>query len=1435
MFYQIRKKIALKIAVVIVFVVMLVSIASILYFNSINKKNLTESINISLSNAINFSEQVYARPLWDFNDKEIDRLNRIILNNKLIVAVNLFDIETFMNGTKKKESSLKKNTILLENIRNSLFSWLKPSTTTFQYSDHTTTDQYSDHTITGQYSDHTTIQHSDNNLTTTPHSDNSATSPSVSRTRPYKNSSPANKKNSQQSNITTTDEVFENNLEKIYKPYKIPEDEPYIKKISGDIILEENVIGHFELFYTEEFINNAVAMANKRMILAFMVIAGIIIITIIISVSKINRPIVVLAELAEKIAKENSYEIEIKKSNRIDEVGTLVNSFAEMMEQIKKKERERNSLYESLQENLTLFRSLFSKLQHAIDNEDYSMRISHDSDNDELAISLNKIMEALESADTTKQNQSWLKNGQAELGGLISREQNIDVLCRKALEFIAGYVGAMVGTLFVKDDIFKGFKLIATYAFKTRKGVANRFKAGEGLTGQAALEKKSIIFTEIPEDYIHIESSIGNSVPKSIIVLPIIYEDDVKGVMELGITTFFSEIQIEFLETVTEIIAIAINGAMFNEKLSVLLEQTREQAEELKAQQEELKATNEELEEQTMILKESEEKLQVQQEELQASNEEMEEKTELLQIQKREIQKSNEALKQKQIEIKEKAKQLELETRYKSEFLANMSHELRTPLNSLLILANMLAENEEENLTQDQIDSAASIYRSGQNLLHLINDILDLSKIEAKKIELNISSFPLKDLGEHCKTEFVHMAKEKGLEFIVVSDDNLPEMITSDMYRLEQILRNLIGNAIKFTDNGQITLHFSRPGSDSTNPPSVRTSLEPSSAIAISIKDSGVGIPEDQLNTIFEAFKQVDGSIRRRHDGTGLGLSISRELACLLGGEIQVKSKFAQGSIFTIYIPEKVSSEASLSNHSLPNAQIPPGNVNKNYLNDKGYKTPEFSLNEKYPEKSSSEKNYTDDRATHDKFITQKDQNISFDNTKERFTQHDMDEKKRNISGNHTENGATDHKVNTEFRKSSDNNNFNEYRDIEKSTHSSDPTTSDRPEKTILIIEDDPEFAKVLSIFFQKHGYHSIACHTGEEGLKHVIDHKPTAIILDIMLPGIDGWAVMNELKSNPDTRHIPVHIMSGHDNTQKGLEKGAVGYLTKPVSSEDLGNALKKIEHVVLNDVKNLLVVEDNQELQLSILKLIGTNDIRVTAAVTGKEAISLLKKENFDGMILDLGLPDISGFDILDQISKDPSIEMIPVIVFTGRDLTSTETARLEKYSSSIVLKNAVSMERLIDETALFLHRVESDMPEKQKKIIKNLREQQNILFRKKVMIVDDDMRNAFALNKYLKSRGLDVTIANNGEKALKILETEEPPEIILMDIMMPVMDGYEAIRRIRKIKTLKDIPIIALTAKAMSSDRDECIRCGANDYLSKPLDTSKLLTLLRVWLSR
>jgi len=1020
-----------------------------------------------------------------------------------------------------------------------------------------------------------------------------------------------------------------------------------------------------------------------------------------------------------------------------DEIGFFAERFNAMLEQI-------NTSGITLKKSESKYRSLFSSLQETINKKEYSFRFDPESKNDDLAISLNRMLTTLENANFKTTSQDWLKTGQADLNNTISGERDLSTLCQKAITFIAKYVGAQVGTFYVRNSEKQEFTLVTNYAFKERKGLTNRFKMGEGLAGQAALEKEPILFTEVPSDYIKIESSLGSTVPKNIFVLPLVFEKDVKGVIELGISSVFTKLEIDFIEHSGEILAVALNTAMFNEKLEELLEYTKEQSQELKEQQEELKAANEELEEQTEILKQSESKLQLQQEELQASNEELKEKTEILELQKDEIEAKNSSLKVKQQEVEEKARQLELATQYKSEFLANMSHELRTPLNSLLILANMLYENDEKNLTPDQVESAASIHRSGQNLLRLINDILDLSKIEAKKVELDVRTISIESLGYSCKTEFQHMAKEKGVDFNIDIKEDLPKTITTDELRINQIIRNLMGNAIKFIEKGSVSIIFSRPDNVEkfTNKDLVREKT-----IAISIADTGPGIPKDQLQLIFEAFKQVDGSISRRHGGTGLGLSISRELALLIGGELTAESTVGKGTIFTLYIPEIFAavSKKEVSPSELKNLKV------------------QKSL----PERKSAPKMET----------TLK------------------------IEGN---------------------------QDV-----TSENKVAYSQSKTMLIIEDDNEFAAILAGFFEKNGYESIIASDGETGIKFVFEHEPTAIILDIGLPGVDGWAVLNELKNNPSTRHIPVHIMSAFNNTQQGLEKGAVGYLTKPVDAQGFQTALNRIEDVLSSNVKKLLIVEDNRELRSTILKLMETNDIRAVAAETGKKALALLKEQKFDCMILDLGLPDISGFEMLDVINTDPTMEKIPVIIYTGRDLSSEETKKLEKYASSIVLKSAVSIERLLDETALFMHRVENDMPEKHQKIIQNLRDRESILPGKRVLLVDDDMRNAFALNKFLKSKGLEVVIANNGKKALDILENSQRPDIVLMDIMMPVMDGYETMKRIRKQKEFDDLPILALTAKAMDTDREECINCGANDYLSKPLDVSKLLTMLRVWL--
>ncbi len=1082
------------------------------------------------------------------------------------------------------------------------------------------------------------------------------------------------------------------------------------------------------------------ASVQKTLLLSA-IIAGLGLLAIIIlgyvTVKTITNPIGNLVTVLQRYAGGDvKVRAEVKSH---DEIGYFTGEFNSMLERV-------NSSGATLKESESRFRNLFEGLQDAVNSKNYVFRFSPLSREDDLAISLNTMLETLETASTRTIDEDWLKTGIANLSEKISGEHKLEDLCKDAITFIAGYTGAQVGTIFVKshdnENSRDSYELIASYAFSNRKGLANRYSNGEGLIGQAALEKKVIHFTDIPEDYIKIVSSLGQAVPVNITVIPLVYEGDVKGIIELGASFQFSQRFISFSEQVSGVVAVAINAAIANDKLKFLLEQTRKQSKTLKNQQDDLQKANEELEEQTEVLKESEARLQLQQEELQTSNEEMEEKNQLLEEQKKENEEKNRNLLEKQREIEEKAKQLELATKYKSEFLSNMSHELRTPLNSILLLAKMLSENDEKNLSEDQIESAASIHRGGQTLLHLINDILDLSKIEAGRVELNISGIRPANIQADFELEFNHLAKSKGLDFKTELGEGLPETIVTDVYRMEQIIRNLLGNAFKFTEHGSVTLSIARPGPDANI---YRKDLDIQNTIQLSVTDTGQGIPKNKLNQIFEAFRQVDGSISRRHGGTGLGLSISKELANLIGGEISVESSIDQGATFTIYIPQTLTSVDNV--HAEREQQI---------LSTPAERT----------------------RAEISKAALQAEESV-------------------------------------------------------ESPTPPDTTESSRSAKRMLIIEDDREFSSILSNFFQKNGYDSIIAPTGEKGIKYAIEHNPTAIVLDIGLPGIDGWTVLKELKNNPDTRHIPVHIMSAYDESYEGLKKGAVGYLTKPVSIDGLSSALGKFEHVLENTVKELLVVEDDRELCNNILKLMGTQDISATTAETGKKAIELLRTNRFDCMILDLGLPDISGFTLLDEIEHDTSIKRLPVIIYTGRDLTIEETQKLEKYSSSIVLKNAFSMERLLDETALFMHRVEQEMPESHRKIIEEIREKDSSIRGKKVLLVDDDMRNAFALSKFLKHKGLNVTIADNGKKALELLESETMPDIVLMDIMMPVMDGYETMKIIRKNLEFKDMPILALTAKALDTDREECIRCGANDYLSKPIDTKKLLSMLRVWM--
>lgn len=964
---------------------------------------------------------------------------------------------------------------------------------------------------------------------------------------------------------------------------------------------------------------------------------------------------------------------------------------------------------------------------------DYSSKILARSDEDRLSGVLNKMTDSIRTSKMQLELQNWYKTGETLLNEEMRGDQDLSELCRKIVTFVAKYVDAQVGTLYIKLPASDKYKLLGSYAYKYRKELNNEFAAGEGLIGQAAIEQQLISITEIPDNYIRISSGLGSTVPGNLLLAPFKNGNKTLGVLELGSINTFDKKTIDFIESILDNMAIGLLTAINRMEMQELLVKTKEQAEELQVQQEELRQTNEELESQTKALKKSEEFLQSQQEELRVINEELEEKTKGLEQQKADIALKNNELKKATFEIEEKARELEVTSKYKSEFLANMSHELRTPLNSLLLLAQNLKDNSKNNLTADQIESADIIHKSGTDLLNLINEILDLSKIEAGKMELKVTEVLLTDVVDHIKLLFDHQIKSKGLDFKTIITPDVPEKINSDEQRIEQVLKNLISNAIKFTHQGSVTLEFFNPNHHFKFQ---RNDLKDANPVAIRVKDTGIGIPEKKLHEIFEAFQQVDGGISRKYGGTGLGLSISKELAKLLGGEIQVKSEVDKGSEFTLILPQYIQGEQEQYT----------GEESINVKND-------FLKSEKWKEKLSF--SIPDDR----------------DNI---FPQDDI----------------------------------------------------------VLIIEDDPNFAKILISLCNQKGFKCIATVSGEEGIEFMNTYKPKAVLLDINLPGIDGWEVLERLKSNAGTRHIPVHIISADEKNIDALNKGAIGYLTKPVDKQSINKALDDLSGFIKKNVKDLLLVEDDEVLRKNIRNLLGSKDINIIEAFSGSGVMEVLKSNNVDCMVLDLGLPDMTGFELLKNLEKG-NIKIPPVIIYTGKEITKEENNELQKYTNSIIIKGVKSEERLLDETSLFLHRVVDKMPQKQKKMLTSLYDRDMMFKDKKILLVDDDMRNVFALTQLFEKSHMKVLMADNGRKAIEMLEENQDTDLVLMDIMMPVMDGYEATRKIRKQSKYKNLPIIALTAKAMKDDREKCIQAGANDYLSKPVEVEKLLNLMRVWL--
>jgi len=972
------------------------------------------------------------------------------------------------------------------------------------------------------------------------------------------------------------------------------------------------------------------------------------------------------------------------------------------------------------------------KFAQAISEGNFEKKIELDQKDElgQLADALNRMARDLYEID-------WLKIGKEGLNDVMRGEHDDQSLAQQFISFIVKHLNAQIGAVYQCNG--SDLKLIGSYAFTDRKGNFNHIKIGEGMVGQAAAEREIINFTDVEDDAPNINYGAGERPALNYLIVPLVYEEDLLGVFLVGSVNRFTALQLDFIKQNTDNTAILMNTARSQQTIKELYKQAQEQ-------QAELELKNKKLKVQTQELKTSEAELQAQQEELRVTNEELETHAKTLETQQEEMRLRNEDLENAQVIIKNKAKEVEIASKYKSEFLANMSHELRTPLNSILILSQILSNNKDENLTEKQIQSASTIHSSGKDLLNLINEILDLSRIESGRIEIMTEDVEVKNVVKDLNRTFKDISEQKQVGFNINVDPAAPGTIQTDHLRFQQILRNLLTNAFKFTKEGAVDLIISRPAVDIV----MGTDLKVDTSIAFAVRDDGIGIPEDKQAVIFEAFQQADGSTSRQYGGTGLGLSISRELAKLLGGFIHLESSVDQGSTFTIVIPENHENQPS-------ETQTGENTVLK----------PEVPIRKPVPEKASKKPDLPE--------------GVSFE---------------------------------TEF-----------VRDDREKLNPGD--------KVLLIIEDDYKSAKLMRDFSRERGFKYIVAENGETGLHFAEYYLPSAIILDIELPGIDGWTVMERLKNNSSLSHIPVHFMSAGEGSMNAMRMGAIGFLSKPISLAKVNETFANIENIISKPIKHLLIVEDDPIQSKSMKELIGNGDVVTTIVSTGNEAYQKLSEDLFDCMILDLGLEDMSGFELLEKINKNHLLSRIPVIVYTGRELSEKEDKQLRRYTESIIIKGAKSPERLLEESALFLHRVESNLPRDKQKILKMVRDKETVLGEKTVLVVDDDIRNVFALSSILEEKSMTVIVARDGVEALEKVKKHKEIDIVLMDIMMPNMDGYEAIKKIRKDVRNKNLPIIALTAKAMKGDRNKCIDAGANDYLAKPVDTDKLVSMLRVWL--
>jgi CheY-like chemotaxis protein/HAMP domain-containing protein/predicted transcriptional regulator len=944
-----------------------------------------------------------------------------------------------------------------------------------------------------------------------------------------------------------------------------------------------------------------------------------------------------------------------------------------------------------------------------------SIQVSARGEVAELKDNINTMIDNLRLTTDRNKEQDWLKTNLARFTNMLQGQRDLAVVGRMLLSELAPLVNAQSSVMYlVQTEGMPSLRSLASYADQgPGEGHPERLQMGEGLIGQCAVDARRMLISDVPDNVVPIGSALLKVLPRNIIVLPILFEGQVKAVIELSSMSNFTDLQISFLDQLTASSGIVLNSIEATMQTEALLKQSQQLATELQTRQRELQQTNEQLEQKAQQLAER----------------------------NVEVERKNQEIEQARRAIEEKATELALTSKYKSEFLANMSHELRTPLNSILILGQQLIDNPEGNLTGKQVEFGRTIHAAGTDLLNLISDILDLSKIESGTVSVNAEDIFFTNLADMVALPFRHEAESRKLNFEVNLDPRLGRGMVTDSKRLQQVLKNLLSNAFKFTEQGSVRLAID-VADRGWSPDHPTLALEPT-VISFEVSDSGIGIAPEKQKIIFEAFQQADASTSRKYGGTGLGLAISRELANLLGGEIQLRSSPGVGSTFTLYLPLKYKGPAA--------------GVQRPVIEPQPMAVPSAMMLNNARLEAAVEQ-VADDR--------------------------DL---------------------------------------IEPG------------EPVLLIVEDDPHYARIMADLAHDKGLKVLVAMRGADALALAREYKPYAVSLDVFLPDMLGWSVLGQLKQDPTTRHIPVQIVTLDEDRQHGLARGAFSFINKPTTPEGIEEALNRIKEYTKPRRKRLLVVEDNPDERLSITELLGHDDIEIVSVETGTEALSVLRVQEVDCVVLDLRLPDMSGFELLDQMKDDSRLADLPIIVFTGRELSPEEDAQLHTMARSVVVKGVESPERLLDETALFLHRVVADLPVEKQRMLERLHTSDDDLIGRTVLVVDDDARNIFALSSVLERRGMQVLTASTGREAIAMLDNTPGVAIVLMDIMMPEMDGYETMGVIRQNSAFRRLPIIALTAKAMKGDREKCLEAGASDYLAKPVNTEQLLSALRMWLHR